>query len=64
MKRTFSSDLNARREMLAQTVMISTASRRELETMCIQLGVPYDRQPSATLRQALKQRLINVTETQ
>ena len=45
-------------EQLAQTIMISTATRKELERMCIQLGVPHQSQPSATLRQALKQRLL------
>jgi len=46
------------REMIATTVMISTASRRELESMCSQHGVPFASQPSATLRQALKQRIL------
>lgn len=45
-------------EQLAQTILISTASRRELEQMCIRMGVPHQSQPTATLRQALKQRLI------
>ncbi|MGB7182292.1 MAG: hypothetical protein WA888_07205 [Burkholderiaceae bacterium] len=62
----FGPDFSAReklqaQERLAQTVMISTASRRELETLCIQLGVPYQGQPSATLRQALKQRVLAVS---
>jgi hypothetical protein len=46
------------RELIATTLMISTASRRELENMCSQQGVPFASQPSATLRQALKQRML------
>lgn len=49
----------ASQEQLAQTILISTASRRELEQMCIRMGVPHQSQPSATLRQALKQRLVH-----
>ena len=63
-KKPIASDKQADPDWIAQTIIISTASHRELKAMCIQCGLPYQSQPSAVLRQSLKQRLIRRTETE
>ena len=45
---------------IAYTVRIATASRAELERLCAQAGLEHRRQPTATLRTALRQRLLTL----
>lgn len=42
---------------IAYTVRIATASRAELEHLCALAGLEHRRQPTPTLRSALRQRL-------
>jgi len=45
-------------DRLILTVKIATACRSELENLCIVHGITHRGQPTTTLREALKQRLI------
>lgn len=45
-------------DTLKQTLKIATACRAELEDLCIVHGIAYQGQPTTTLREALKQRMV------
>ncbi len=42
---------------LRQTLRIATATRAELELLCLHHGINHQGLPTSTLRQALKQRI-------
>ncbi|MEZ5652042.1 MAG: hypothetical protein R3E87_16010 [Burkholderiaceae bacterium] len=44
---------------VSYVVRIATANRAELELLCIQAGLEHRRQPTATLRTALRQRMLS-----
>lgn len=43
---------------LRETLRIATATRAELESLCLQHGINHQSLPTSTLRQALKQRIV------
>ena len=45
-------------ELLRETLRIATATRAELEMLCLQQGISHQGLPTPTLRQALKQRIV------